>query len=53
MRPLLEEALGRGDNSFGTTVPVRGRGSGEVELPVAPEAELEGSRDLLLSAFPW
>jgi hypothetical protein len=24
VRPLLEEALGRGENSSGTTVPVRG-----------------------------
>jgi hypothetical protein len=28
-------------------------GSGEAELPVAHKAELEGGRDLPLSAFPW
>jgi hypothetical protein len=33
---------------------LRGRGlrSGEVELPVTPEAELEGGRDLLLLVLP-
>jgi hypothetical protein len=31
VRPLLEEALGRGENSFGTTIPVRGwLGRGEI-----------------------
>jgi hypothetical protein len=28
-------------------------GSGEVELPIALEAELEGGHDLPLSSFPW
>jgi hypothetical protein len=33
--------------------PCRGLGSGEAELPVAPEAEPGGGRDLLLSVLPW
>jgi hypothetical protein len=28
-------------------------GSGEAELPVAPEAELGGGRDLLSLVLPW
>jgi hypothetical protein len=46
--PEAEAEVGRGcDSSRG-----RGLGSGEAELLVAPEAELGGGRDLLLSVFP-
>jgi hypothetical protein len=47
--PEAEAEVGRGCDSS------RGRGlrSGEAELPVAPEAEVGGSRDLLSLVLPW
>jgi hypothetical protein len=48
-RSRSEAEVGRGgDFSRG-----RGLGSGKAELPVAPEAKLEGGRDLLPLVLPW
>jgi hypothetical protein len=48
-RSQSEAEVGRGgDFSRG-----RGLGSGEAELPFAPEAELGGGRDLLSLVLPW
>jgi hypothetical protein len=50
---VAEVGVGRGRDPLPRPKLRPRSGSGKAELPVAPEAELEGGRDLPLSAFPW
>jgi hypothetical protein len=48
-----DSSRGRGPRSGEAKTFSRGLGSGEAELPVAPEAKLRGGRDLLSFVLPW